>query len=74
MSLFDCKLQMDVAILDSSKAFNTVPQDKLMGKLEDYGINGNLHQWKANFLKQRQQCMMVDSTKSNGVHIKSRVW
>ena len=53
MSLLDRKLQVDVAVLDFSKAFDTVPHDKLMDKLEYYGINGNIHQWMANFLKQR---------------------
>ena len=73
MSLFDRKLQVDVAVLDFSKAFDTVPHDKLMHKLEYYGINGNIHRWIANFLKQQQQCVVVDSVKSNSVHVESGV-
>ncbi len=73
MSLFDHKLQVDVAVLDFSKAFDTVAHDKLMDKLEYYGINGNIHRWIANFLKQRQQCVVVDGVKPNSVHVKSGV-
>jgi hypothetical protein len=38
------------AILDFSKAFDTVPHDKLMYKLEKYGIKGDLHKWLTSFL------------------------
>ena len=42
--------QVDIAILDFSKAFNTVPHDKLLHKLEQYSIKGNVHSWLTNFL------------------------
>ncbi len=45
----------------------------LLDKLEHYRINGNIHQWIANFLKQRQQCVVVDGMKSNTVHVESGV-
>ncbi len=75
MLLFDHKFQVYVAILDFSKAFDTVPHDKLMDKLEHYGItsNGSIHQWIANFLKQRKQCIVVEGIKSNSVHVESGV-
>ena len=43
MSLFHRKLQVDVAILNFNKAFDTAPHAKLMDKLKYYGINGNIH-------------------------------
>ena len=49
MSLFDHNLQVDVAVPNFSKAFDTVPHDKFMDKLEHYGIKGNIHQRIANF-------------------------
>ena len=42
--------QLDVIVLDFSKAFDTVPHDRLSGKLDHYGINGHIHSWISNFL------------------------
>ena len=36
----DKGIQTDVAILDFSKAFDKVPHDKLLFKLDAYGIRG----------------------------------
>ena len=38
----DKGLQTDMVELDFSKAFNTVPHGKLLHKLENYRINGNI--------------------------------
>ena len=44
-------IHIDLAILDFSKAFDTVPHDKLLYKLEKkYGITGKVHIWLAHFL------------------------
>ena len=39
---YDKGIQTDIAILDFSKAFDTVPHDKLLLKLQSYGIHGTL--------------------------------
>lgn len=39
----DQGLQTDVVILDFSKAFDTVPHNELLHKLNNYGINGLVH-------------------------------
>jgi hypothetical protein len=36
---FDNNIQLDMAILDFSKAFDTVPHKELLNKLHNYGIN-----------------------------------
>jgi hypothetical protein len=38
----DNNQQVDMLILDFSKAFDTVPHKRLLKKLESYGINGNI--------------------------------
>ena len=55
---------MDVAVLDFSKAFNTVPHDRLLGKLEFYGITGPVLNWISAFLKGRTQSVLVEGEHS----------
>ncbi len=45
MSHRDNNTQIDMAILDFSKAFDTVPHDSLLGKLQFYGIDGPILKW-----------------------------
>jgi hypothetical protein len=53
MISYDQNKQTGVVILDFSKAFDTVPHDKLMYKLEKYGIKGDFHKWLTSFLTKR---------------------
>ena len=45
----DRKVQVDLAILDFSKAFDTVPHNRLLQKLEFYGIQGDILKWISVF-------------------------
>ena len=56
----DRKIQVDMAILDFSKAFDTVPRDHLLVKMEFYGIQGPLLKWTASFLTTRSQSVLVE--------------
>ena len=51
---YDKGKQIDMAILDFSKAFDTVPHKKLLHKLDQYGIRGTVHRWLMNFLTKRK--------------------
>jgi hypothetical protein len=49
----------DVRKFDFSKAFDTVPHDKLMYKLEKYGIKGDFHKWLTSFLTKREMRVII---------------
>ena len=51
----DKRTQIDMAILDFSKAFDTVPPQRLLGKLSFLGIKGPLQNWIPALLKDRHQ-------------------
>ena len=43
--------QIDIAVLDFSKDFDTVPHDGLLSKLKHYGIDENIWLWIYNLKK-----------------------
>ena len=59
------KHQMDMAIMDFSKAFDTVPHKRLIHKLEYYGIHSKTQNWIKNFLQDRFQKVVEDGESSN---------
>ena len=63
--------QIDIAALDFSKFFDTVPHDGLLSKLKHYGIDK--HIWISNFLKKRKQCVVVDGVSFGLVDVDSGV-
>ena len=65
--------QTDVAILDFSKAFDTVPHKKLLYKLEQYGIRGKLHKWIHSFLCNRKMKVVIDGESSQETEVLSGV-
>jgi len=46
---------IDAAYLDFAKAFDTVPHQRLLRKLEGYGVTGKLLDWFGDFLLGRRQ-------------------
>ena len=60
-------------VLDFAKAFDTVAHKRLLGKLESYGIDGNLYGWIQSFLEGRTQRVVVDGETSGPASVKSGV-
>ena len=73
LNTFDKKNQIDMVILDFSKAFDTVPHRKLLHKLDNYGIRGNIHAWIKSFLTNRQQRVLVEGEYSTSCSVDSGV-
>ena len=61
---FESKTQTDVVVLDFSKAFDVVPHQRLLHKLDHYGIRGTTLNWIQNFLTNRTQKVVVDGSSS----------
>jgi hypothetical protein len=73
MKANDNKDQIDIAILDFSKAFDTVPHQRLLAKLDHYGIKGEIKCWIGEFLTNRSQRVTVEGEFSKTVHVDSGV-
>ena len=69
----DCGQQTDLIIMDFSKAFDVVPHQRLIRKLDYYGIRGNLKNWLSTWLTCREQTVVVNGTSSNSVYVSSGV-
>ena len=63
----DQRTQIDLAILHFSKAFDTVPHQRMLGKLSFYGIKGPLLNWIAAFLKDIHQRVVLEGMPSGQV-------
>ena len=65
--------QVDMLLLDFAKAFDTVAHQRLLSKVADYGIRGNLHRWITSFLEGRTQKVLVEGASSDPSPVKSGV-
>ena len=55
----NCKAY-DVIYLNFQKAFDTVPHVRLLEKLRDHGVRGNLLTWIRNWLNDSQQRVVIN--------------
>jgi len=84
----DDKKQVDLLVLDFSKAFDTVPHQRLLGKLHHYGIRNQpttedsqpthqqdqrLHDWFKNWLCGRSQQVILEGKTSKHCLVTSGV-
>jgi hypothetical protein len=56
---FDDGEAIDMVYLDFKKAFDTVPHQRLLCKLQSYGITNKVYSWVADFLSGRSQRVRV---------------
>ena len=73
LSSFDNDKQIDIAILDFSKAFDTVPHHKLLHKLSNYGIRGPTLSWLECFLTKRSMQVVIEGKSSESTSVDSGV-
>ncbi len=65
--------QVDIAIMDFSKAFDVVHHGRLLYKASHYGIRGLTNNWLRAFLGDRTQQVVVDGSKSGSASVDSGV-
>ena len=65
--------QVDVILLDFSKAFDKVPHTRLLKKLDFYGVRNNTLKWIQSFLTGRQQRVALEGELSSEVNVISGV-
>ena len=66
-------LPVDVIYLDYRKAFDSVPFERLLSKLEAYGIRGKVKDWIRNFLYGRTQEVVIEGKKSKTAPVTSGI-
>ena len=65
----DLNLPVDVLYLDFARAFDKVPINRLLFKLEHLGIRGKLLRWFENYLTNRYFCVRVGDSLSGNVKV-----
>jgi len=65
--------RVDIAVLDFSKAFDTVPHTRLLTKLKHYGVTGNTLSWIKTFITGRTQRVVVEGRGSRLADVRSGV-
>lgn len=64
---------VDVIYLDLAKAFDTVPHQRLLRKLSNYGVGGNVLEWIRQFLTGRKQKVRIGQADSTWSAVTSGV-
>ncbi len=72
-SAYKKKKQVDMVVLDFTKAFDKVPHERLLLKLDHYGIRNSTHQWIRSFLTMRSQSVVLEGAKSPPASVLSGV-
>ena len=67
------KKQVDLILLDFSKAFDKVSHEKVLLKIHEYGVRGNTFKWVKSFLDNRSQSVVLNGTASDAIPVPSGV-
>ena len=65
--------QTDIILLDFAKAFDKVPHDRLLHKIEFYGVRQNTLEWIKQFLTNRTQSVILENHKLDPLDVVSGV-
>ena len=71
--VLDRRGRADLCIMDFSKAFDMVPHQRLLAKIDHLGIQGNTKLWIESFLTSRQQKVIIDGQSSSSSSVISGV-
>ncbi len=64
-NIHDISRSLDIVYLDFQMAFDKVPHNKLMFKVKQPGIVGNVHNWIENWLNNRKQRVVINGSASD---------
>jgi len=64
---------VDVVYIDFTRAFDSIVFNKLLVKLNHYGISGKLLTFVSAFLHKREQCVVLDNCFSSVTSVSSGV-
>ncbi len=51
---------VDIIYLDFQKAFDKVPNVRLVTTLKAHGVTGNIHKWIEDWLSERKQRVVIN--------------
>ncbi|KAF2349853.1 Reverse transcriptase domain [Trinorchestia longiramus] len=71
--IYDSTKAVDLVYLDFQKAFDKVPHERLMAKVEAHGIRGNYYRWIRNWLTGRTQRVAIHDETSDPTLVTSGV-
>jgi hypothetical protein len=72
-NMADTNIQVDIAYLDFSKAFDCISHKLLLHKLKGLGFSGKLYNWLSEYLTCRMQRVILNGVNSDFLTVKSGV-
>ena len=64
---------LDIIFLDFQKAFDKIPHDKLLYKIDKIGIRGQAFKWISDWLRDRKQRVVINGATSDWADVTSGV-